>query len=261
MNQIGTGRAAQARRRRFAFDEVHGHEDSSSVNKDYFFMHPAFKEWILTRPEQWNKPFERLQTGIIDDLAPFEAMPPLLRLGVVRGQVSIKLRTERRMAIAEKGATSDPLRLLFVALWACRELKQTRINVSELRQVWSKLRGIEQIKSALQVALPHQVEDIAQKFWDWAKKINRDQDIQPLQRTLTGVDNACAVKMDRRTIAPRESFISVSSRSAMGAQVELWFSNLPLDELDWDETLHSVVSAAPRVASIQSMENVGMPAG
>lgn len=234
---------------RFAFDEVHGHEDSSSVNKDYFFMHPAFKEWILTRPEQWNKPFERLQTGIIDDLAPFEAMPPLLRLGVVRGQVSIKLRTERRMSIAEKGATSDPLRLLFVALWACRELKQTRINVSELRQVWSRLRGIEQIKSALQVALPHQVEDIAQKFRDWAKKINRDQDIQQLRRILMGGHGdagAAATRKNRKTIGPREPFISVSSRSQVGAQVEVWFSHLPLDELDWDETLYSLVNSGSR---------------
>ncbi len=233
---------------RFAFDEVHGNEDSSSVNKNFFFLHPAFKEWILSLPEQLNKPFERLDIGAIGDLEPFEAKPPLVRLSVVRGQVTLKLRTSRRMSTTEKGAASDPLKFLFVVLWACRELKQTRINVSELRAVWSKLRGIERIKAALDVHLPGQVDSIAEKIRDWAKKINRDRDIRQLQRSLTRARNAdtAAAGKNRKTLAARDSFISVSSRSDMGAQVEVWFPHLPLDELDWDEAMHSLAGAAAR---------------
>ena len=219
---------------------MHGNEDSSSVNKDYFFLHPAFKEWILTRPEQLNKPFERLKIGAVGELKFYEAKPPVVRLGVVRGQVTLKLRTNRRMSATEKGTASDPLKFLFVVLWACRELKQTRVNLSEIREVWGKLQGIERIKAALQLPLPSQIDAIAEKMRDWAKKINKDRDIRQLQRTLT------AAGKKRKAIPPREPFISVSSRGDMGAQVEVWFSHLPLDELDWDEAMYSQMGSGQR---------------
>jgi len=231
---------------RFAFDEMHGNEDSSSVNKDYFFLHPAFKEWILSLSEQLNKPFERLEIGVIGDLKPFEAKPPLLRLGVVQSQVTLTLRTDRRMSTTEKGTASDPLKFLFVVLWTCLELKQTRINLSELKAVWAKLRSIERLKAALHVSLPSQVDSIAEKIRDWAKKINKDSDIRQLQQTLTGARRAGTVGKNRKAIPPPDPFISVSSRSGMGAQVEVWFSHLPLDELDWDEAMYSVMGSGSR---------------
>ena len=224
---------------RFAFDDVHGNEDASSVNKDYFFLHPAFKEWILSLPDQLNQPFGRLEVGVVGDLKPYEAKPPLLRLSVVRGQVTLNLRTARRMAATEKGAASDPLKFLFVVLWACRELKQTRVNLSELRAVWDRLRGIERIKAALHVALPSQVDLIAEKIRDWAKKINKDLDIRQLQQALTGARSS---GRRGKTALQRDPFISVSARSALGAQVEVWFSHLPLDELDWDDATVSLVN-------------------
>lgn len=230
---------------RFAFDEVHGNEDSSSVNKDYFFLHPAFKEWILSLPDQLNKSFLRLDIGVIGDLQPFEAKPPLLRLGLVRGQASLKLRTNRRMSITEKGTTSDPLKFLFIVLWTCRELKQTRVNLGELKSVWSTLHGVERIKAALHIAMPTQIDSLAEKIRDWAKKINKDSDIRQLQQMMTetrDVDSASIGKV-RKTIPPRDPFISVSSRSNMGAQVEVWISHLQLDELDWDEALHNLKSS------------------
>ncbi len=232
---------------RFAFDEVHGNEDSSSVNKDYFFLHPAFKEWILSLPEQLNKGFERLEIGVVGDLQPFEAQPPLVRLGTIGGQVTLKLRTNRRMTTMEKGAASDPLKFLFVVLWACRELKQTRINLSELRTVWTKLNGVERIKAALNISLPNQIDSIAEKIRDWAKKINKDGDIRQLQKILIGPRrNGNTTAKNRKAIPPRDTFISVSSRSNMGAQVEVWFSHLPLDELDWDEGIYSLMGAGQR---------------
>ena len=230
---------------RFAFDEVHGNEDSSSVNKDYFFLHPAFKEWILSLPEQLNKPFGRLETGVIGDLMPFEAKPPLLRLGVLRGKIMLRLRSDRRMSTTEKGAASDPLKFLFVVLWTCRELKQTRINLSELKTVWTKLRGMGQIQTELHIHLPSQIDSLAEKIRDWAKKINKDKDIRQLQQLLALTSGADVVNTgnNRGVIPPREPFISVSSRSNMGAQVEIWFSHLPINELDWDEAMYGLADS------------------
>ena len=196
-------------------------------------------------PEQLNQPFKCLEVGVIGDLKPFEAKPPLMRLGVARGQVTLNLRTDRRMTTTEKGASSDPLKFLFVVLWACRELKQTRINLSELREAWSRLRGVERIKAALHVPLPGQVDLSAEKIRDWAKKINKDGDIRRLQQALAGAGSYGTGKA-RKATQPRDFFISVSARSAIGAQVEAWFSHLPLDELDWDEAMYSLVGTAPR---------------
>lgn len=225
---------------RFAFDEVHGNEDASSVNKDYFFLHPAFKQWILSLPEQLTQSFERLQIGVIGNLKPYEAKPPHVRLGVVREQITLKLRTSRRMSTTEKGADSDPLKFLYVVLWACRELKQTRINLSELREVWAKLRGIERIKAALDVSLPSRVDSLALKVRDWAKKINQDKDIRKLQQILRGTRSTPTGNKKQRPGTPIHPFISVTARSNMGAQVEVWLPHLPLNELDWDEAMYSL---------------------
>ena len=233
---------------RFAFDEVHGNEDSSSVSKDYFFLHPAFKEWIQSLPEQLNMPFVRLETGAIGDMKAFEEKPPMLRLGVADGRIMLKLRTDRRMTTLDKGAASDPLKFLFVLLWACRELKQIKVNLGELKETWAKLRGIEQFKSALNVHLPTQVEALAEKIRDWAKKINKDQDIRRLQKAMRPQpSDADAESVGvRNTIPARDPFVSISARSNLGAQIEIWIQALPLNELDWDEATYLLVGAKGR---------------
>ena len=144
------------------------------------------------------------------------------------------------MSATEKGTASDPLKFPFVVLWACRELRQTRVNLSELREVWGKLQGIERIKAAPQLPPPSQIDTSAEKMRDWAKKINKDRDIRQLQRALT------AAGKKRKALPQRDPFISISSRGDMGAQVEVWFSHLPLDELDWDEAMYSLVGSGSR---------------
>jgi len=197
---------------RFSFDEVHGGEDSSSVNKDFFFIHPAFKEWIQSLPEQLNVPFERLVRGAVGDLKPYEARPPLMRLSLTDGRITLKLSTERRMLTLEKGTTSDPLKFLFVLLWACREYKETRIDIDRLKQVWGMLQKIDLLKSSLTVHLPTQADGLADKIRDWAKKINRDTDIRQLQKIIP-VDTNQKFKNSRTPKKPlmgRPPFVSVS---------------------------------------------------
>ena len=81
---------------------------------------------------------------------------------------------------------------------------------------------------------------------DWAKKINKNSDIRQLQRTFVGAHSVAATGKKRTASAPHVPFISVSARSEIGAQIEVWFSHLPLDELDWDETMYSLMVAGPR---------------
>lgn len=227
---------------RFAFDEVHGYEEASSVNKDYFFMHPAFKEWTLSLPDQLNMPFERLQVGVIGDLQPFESMAPLLRLGVVHGKVQLKLRNNGRITTYKKDVKSDPLRFLFVALWVCRELRQTRINIDEFNHVWTKLHSAAEIGPCIKLSLPDEDEDRVDKMKDWQKKINQDNDIRDLQWAFAGrrPKNLFAKRKSKRPRTTLGPFMSISAKSDIGTQAEIHFPGLNLEEVDWEEDLYKI---------------------
>ncbi len=233
-------------RQRFAYDEVHGNEEANSLNRDYFFLHPAFKEWIESQPERLNKKLKRLDKGVIGDQQSYEAMSPLLRLGCVGGRAILTFRTAGRMSTdAETGAASDPLRFLYVALYKCRDLKRKHINLAELLDAWYKLRSVGQLKDALTACLPDQVDALAVKIRDWAKKINRNQDIQQLQRMMLGkrCGSSTAVHKYRKNAKDLAPFISISACGEMGAQVEVSFPSLLLNELDWDESLYALLGS------------------
>ena len=83
---------------------------------------------------------------------------------------------------------------------------------------------------------------MTEKVFDRGKKINKDLDT-PVTAAIARISET---RMNRRALSSRDPFLSVSSRSAMGAQVEVWFPNLPLDELDWDEAMYSLVGTGPR---------------
>lgn len=219
---------------RFAFDEVHDSADAHSLGGDYFFIHPAFKGLVRSMPERGTVPFVHMPVGVIGNLKPFEAMAPLIRMGVAEGQLMLRLRNGRRLTTT-KSARSNPLRFLFVVLWTCRERGQMLVDASELEAVWKVLRGMDETKAALTIPLPSQIDDVGEKFRWWQKRINRDGDIRRLQRGLETPNRPVGRTSPLR---PKEPFISVSAKSSMGSQVEVSFSRFPLDELDWEEALH-----------------------
>jgi hypothetical protein len=234
---------------RFAFDEVHGNEDASSINKKYFFIHPALKEWIASLPEKLNTGFERLKVGAVGDMKLYEAKPPLFRLSVVDGQITLKLRSNRRLStVKEIGVGSNPLRFLFVMLWACRELNQTHVTVNELRETLRRIRSLEPLSDILHFDIPAYSVSLGESIRLLAKRVNQNSDIRKLQKSLLGTRNAdSAVTADgekgNTTFGP---FISVSAKESMGAQVEMWFPTLPLDEIDWDDAIHTMMVSLPR---------------
>lgn len=101
------------------------------------------------------------------------------------------------------------------------------------------------LKSALEVDLSQRTHTLADKMHDWAKKINRDKDIRNLQLDLVaaaGVDIAKLPKDSRGRPLPTP-FIKVDERSAAGAQVLVSIPYLPISELDWNETMYSLIGA------------------
>lgn len=193
--------------------------------------------------------FEGLKVGAVGDLEPYESQPPLLRLCLKDEKAFIHFRTRRRMSILEKGADSDPLRFLFVLLWAHKCLKVPRVDIFELKKVWAALRSIDRFKDILRLDLPHQFDDLTEKIRDWQKKINSDPDIKDLQkissRHLGVIIKDRAIKnIPGKRATP---FMSVSSKSKICAQIEIWFPNLSLGDFDADDSMFA--AAGVRIKS------------
>lgn len=224
---------------RFAFDEIHGSATSSSIAKDYYFVHPAFKEWIRSQPD-YEPPLQRQSLGLIGDLLPFESAPPLIRLSVSSGRAVIGLRpTAARLEASNRGANSDPLKFLFVLLWACREKGRERISITEFKELLERLKAVESLRLAVRIAFDGRLQAMAEKIRDWAKKINRDPQLRQLQVLFEGPHPTEESQRSghQKRLAGRRPFISVSARSSIGAQTELLIAGLPVDQIDWDDGL------------------------
>lgn len=230
-------------RQRFSFDEVHGHDDSISVNKDYFFLHPAFKEWIRSLSEQMTKTFEGLKVGAIGDLKPFEAMPPLIRLGVKDGKVFLTLRNQRRMSISEKGTNSAALQFLVVLLWARKTSRQEHVDIAELSKTWASLKTHDIFSNALYTYLPKDIHELVEMIKDWRRNISKDPDIRSLYKTLLEMNGLSITKQPngKEKVAKPQPFLSLSMKSSLGASREMWFPYLPLDEFDATDAVYNLI--------------------
>ncbi|WP_374663759.1 hypothetical protein [Ramlibacter sp.] len=231
---------------RFAYDEVHGGEDASSLDRDYFFVHPAFKEWIQSPAGQLGRPMTRMAVGAVGDQLGFEARPPWVRLGLVNGAVSLNLGTGSRLSATARNVKSDPLKFLFVTLWTCREQRRMRVNLAEIRDAWCRLLERDDLRHSLVpgTGLAPDPEDMADQVRDWIKKINnRDSQVLQLRATLskshrkTGRGRAARAARSES----QSPFIAMTVRSSIGAIPEVYFPLLPLNELDVEPRLWSIV--------------------
>jgi hypothetical protein len=230
----------------FAYDEIHGQDEASSINKDYFLVHPAFKEWIMALPEQLNTKFERITTGVIGDLEPYEALQPIVRLTMSRGEVQLDLRFNNRRLAA--GAHSHPLIFLYIVLWACRETKRTGINFAEFMAIWDRLKNTDRLKNAVRLPMPRLPADVSKKLREWQKKINLDPEVKNLYRAFSGGGSHRAAQLGKGKSSIKRSvpFLSVSAKSHMGANAEITIPSLKLEEIDWDQELYATVMNAQK---------------
>lgn len=243
---IGTAEPCPERHRhsyvqRFSYDEVHGHENSVSINKDYFFVHPALKECVRSQNQSLGPSFERLESGAIGDMLPFESKAPLIRLGVGPSGVFLDVREVGKLAIGRKNSTSDPLKFLFVALWACRINHRSSVSISDIRDWWSRLKQTDLLKSSLKVHLPSRDEDLTARIRDWAKKINGESGIRNLQLRISSLSviDVGMKSPDSVHVRRSASFVSVTARSGIGAQSEVIFNQISIEDVDFERHLQA----------------------
>lgn len=230
-------------RQRFAFDEAEGTEDSGSLNKEYFFVHPGFKEWLLNLPGQLARNFPRLKFGVVGNQQPFEPKAPLIRLCMQEDRFTLLFSTGEPLATSERGRSADALKFLCVVLSTCRELRKTRVLLSDIRRVLPRIKGMRRVKIVLEDRSIRRIDAIEAKMRDWGAKANGHPLIRDAQHLL--IDPAEQPNVKEPPVPP---FISVSARSELGEEIEVHLTRLPLDELDWDEASYASLSTASHYA-------------
>ena len=239
---LGTAEPAPRRHRhcylqRFSFDESHENSDATTINRDYFFVHPAFKEWIASCPETMAKRFNRLNVGIVGNSMFFEALQPIFRLCIVDDRVVLRLRnTSRRLSsIDHKDVDSDPLRFLFTMLWACRQTKQAHVTLDEMRNTLRTIKEVAPNSDMGKFDIPKYSFSLIETVRLNATRINNDPDIKKLQKLVLTKDGLTKATGD--SIRRRRPFVSISARESIGTQIQASFPSLPLDEIDWSDAL------------------------
>jgi hypothetical protein len=214
---------------RFAFHETYGRAPSSALQRDFFFLHPALKEWVRANRDG-SRPWRSTQLIVGQGLT-YEAAQPVLRLGLVDDHPTIRINgTALLQPIPGRGRASYPIRFLFLALCAWK-----------LRSgggVWPTISQINQLKSHLAkahpgLALPHIAPDQSENgspVRNWARRINHERDLEALcrgeyvgpERRDTGPRSKNSKRPDRR----RTGFITVHASSGSGADARVAFPHL-----------------------------------
>ena len=229
---------------RFSYRNPIGFDIVTHLTSDHYFVHPALKAWIRSR-FGWNEKFMLVETGLIGDGLPYEAQPPIVRLGISTSGIRIDLRYGGSIIpLSVRQKQSDPVRFLYVALWACRELGRPCVTLEEFRVTHSRLRSNPRIGQYLKLAVGSDLETLAYKIVDWQKKVNRERGIRML---LSQIGSAAPQKLPPgagRTIGgsrlPVAPFLSVTRRGSMRGQPEMALTYLPVDEIDWSDEVRDV---------------------
>jgi hypothetical protein len=110
-----------------------------------------------------------------------------------------------------------------------------RATYSELSETRIRLNANQHIGPALDLPWPRLAHTAEAKFRSWAKKINAEREIQELHRSLAPPR---AAKVGAGPLKKKEAFLGVTVISE-AAEPEAYFSTLPLNEVDFDEEMHS----------------------
>ena len=219
---------------RFTVEESYGRSASAALQRDFFFLHPALKEWvranrIVSRP--W-----RSVPVLIGDALPYEPAPPLLRLGIFNGRPTVQIKGNIAL---QPMAGRHGVGFLFLALCAWK-----------LRgggAVWPTIADINVLKGQLTKAhttlgFPHIAPDQSQSgspVRNWARKINEEEDLKQFS-SYSGPDRRADISKaengkphDRR----RTGFISVSAASDSGADARIGFPCLDAKDIYIEEDI------------------------
>jgi hypothetical protein len=221
---------------RFSVDESHGRSISYALQRDFFFLHPALKEWVRAIRDgsrQW-----RSVPVLVGDGLPYQSSPPLLGLMLSSGQPTVYVNGNTPLRPTTNGGrATSPTRFLFLALCAWKLRGGT---------VWPTIADLNALRSQLlkafpHLSLPHIGADQSRPgspVRNWARKINNEPELKRLTGDqYAGVERrhpnseGSSQDGDRR----RNGFITVSA--SLGFDARIAFPSLDAKDIDIEERL------------------------
>jgi hypothetical protein len=204
---------------------------------EYFFVHPATKEWIRARSteaKEWSG-----GTLLIGDGLPFESRRPIIQIVASDGKPAIIILG--RLFPIILGETPDHLLFLFLSVLAWKRRGGN---------IWPPLSDLKTLNRSFfgtnsrYLNLSH--ADSA-RVRDWVKKINKlIKSLTNEHSRLTDRDHTLNQQASRRlTVSDRrrKGFISASLPGEEVASLSVGFPQLSADEIYVDEAIASTLRA------------------
>ena len=240
---------------RFAFDEPFGHTSAADLLRDYYFVHPALKEWIKGQPGRIKRWRTQPNTLIGDGLR-YESEPAKFRLMVNGNQPTILLNGTTPLQGSDT-TTSDPIRFLFLALWAWK-----------LRggKVWPTMHDLFRVRKSLTAAsgkgmtfpfIGTDQHSSGSQVRTWAKKLNANSVLRTMSKQMGSkrtrkpskagaLDGAILVASaherhpDEQATRDgrRTGFITVSAPEDAGADARVAFQTVRADDICIDSNCY-----------------------
>lgn len=212
---------------------------SPDLQREFFFLHPALKEWVRANPG--GKAWTRNPDVLVGDGLPYEPEAPPVRLTVLNQQPTVQISGSTVLQ-PRHGRSSDHLRFLFLALWAWK--------LRGAGRVWPTVADLNTVRASVTHAHPGLKFPPIQAIQshsgspvrNWARKINQ-------LAALTAVlpDNPPAEVDERRTASPvakrrdgtdrrwSARFISVHAPDEVGVEAQVGFPALQVGDVCIDE--------------------------
>lgn len=216
---------------RFAQNSSHRRASAANSNCDYYFIHPALKEWVKDLPER-TVPWRSSCNYLIGDGLPYEARPPLFSLMIQNNRPTILFNGVQPLQ-SGTGHMSDHIRFLFLGLLAWK---------SRNGMVWPTMTDLQILRGRLDGAygaihfanLGTKGVALNKNVRMWAKKINQIDLLKPFSLTPVATDGshdadlAPSRKSQRSrghsaVDGRRRGFISVSASDTSGIETTIAF--------------------------------------
>lgn len=213
---------------RFAFDPT---SEFGHPHADFFFTHPATKEWIRSHSGSDGN-WERDASLLIGNGLPYESQPPVVRLMISANQPTVVI--DGKTLQSNSGTSTDPIRFLFLALAAWK----ARGGV-----VWPTMNDLRAISAQLHIKFNdakfpkikseqgHQGSQIR----NWSRRLNENPAVKALKASLDAASTNTPPDRPgrgKKLIADmrRTGFISVSAHSDQSVDASIGFIDVdPLD--------------------------------
>lgn len=159
---------------RFAHGEETIDSDGRVLEKKWYFLHPAFKEWLKSKGVpvvSWNLGSKSEKSYLIGNGLRFEGEEPKVRLLFISG--SPHIRFSKGSVNSEISCRTLAYMFLFIALYAWKSAKGVPLTIGDLISAKTKLIGNRKDSEIGSVSLPRMEDAAKTKIQNYKRTLFR----------------------------------------------------------------------------------------